>query len=272
MVESRFLEERHRITTGFIEPHFFAGFSGGPKMVAPGLAALDTVLELHSAARIGDPSARWGVTYGNPIHDAIREIARRADITFNLDVTLDAQRRLTGVYAGDLEPSHSEGCRRAKGAAMVAVSTPYDVVITTNGGYPLDQNLYQSIKGMSAAAQIVKVGGLIIAAVECSDGLPTHGGYGRLLASAVGPIEFLKALKRSTKGQHDQWQVQIQAMILSRARVSVKATGLSEEQLRAAWFEPVADIGEELGRVLQVKPNVTVAILPEGPQTVPYVA
>src|SRR5919199_5493071 len=113
-VERAFLEQDVRITTGFIEPHFFAGFSGGPKMVAPGLAALESVMELHSAARIGHSNATWGITEGNPVHDGVRAVVARAHVSFNLDVTLNRDHEITGVFAGDLESSHAAGCRFAR--------------------------------------------------------------------------------------------------------------------------------------------------------------
>src|SRR5215831_18109259 len=209
LIERAFLEQDVRLTTGFIEPHFFAGFSGGPKMVAPGLAHLDTVLELHSAARIGHPHATWGVTLGNPVHDAVRGIAEQVEVAFNLDVTLNQDHRITGVFAGDLSKSHAAGCAFARKTAMVPVRQPYDVVVSTNSGYPLDQNLYQTVKGMSAAAQIVKDAGAIVMASECSDGLPEHGRYKELLREAAGPAEFLGWLERPGPAHHDQWQVQV---------------------------------------------------------------
>src|SRR6185436_17258321 len=148
-----------RITTGFVEPHFFAGFSGGPKMVAPGLAGLATVLTLHDAARIGSPNATWGITYGNPIHDDVREIARMVGVHFAVDVTLNREQKITAAFAGELFAEHAAACARVKDTAMRGVPRPFDVVLTTNSGYPLDQNLYQAVKGMSAAAKIVKPGG-----------------------------------------------------------------------------------------------------------------
>ena len=271
-VERAFLEQDVRITTGFIEPHFFAGFSGGPKMVAPGLAALETVLELHSAARIGNPHATWGITHGNPVHDAVRDIAARAGVTFNLDVTLNRDHAITNVFAGELFASHAAGCAFARETAMVCVEAPYDVVVTTNSGYPLDQNLYQSVKGMSAAAQIVKPGGTIVIASQCSDGLPEHGGYQELLQQADGPDAFLRGLAQSNVASHDQWQVQVQALIQRRARVLVKAGGLSPRQLRTAWFEPVDDVAVAVrDALMSAGPQATLAVLPQGPQTIPYV-
>jgi len=273
LVERAFLEQDVRLTTGFIEPHFFAGFSGGPKMVVPGLAHLDTVLELHSAARIGHPLATWGHTAGNPVHDGIRGIAERAGVAFNLDVTLNADHQVTGVFAGDLMASHAAGCAFAMATAMAPVAAPYDVVVSTNSGYPLDQNLYQSVKGMSAAAQIVRDGGAIVMASECSDGLPEHGRYKDLLREAAGPSVFLDRLARQEAAEHDQWQVQVQALIQRRARVLVHAGGLAPDQVRAAWLEPVEDVAASVAALLRAAGDgARLAVLPQGPQTIPYVA
>ena len=147
-----------RITTGFVEPHFFAGFSGGPKMVAPGLAGLATTLVLHDARHIGHPKATWGITEGNPVHDDVREIARMTGVHFALDVALNRDQAIARVFAGELFAEHAAACAHVKRAAMRAVEAPVDVVVTTNSGYPLDQNLYQTVKGLSAAACIIKDG------------------------------------------------------------------------------------------------------------------
>jgi len=273
LVEREFLEQDVRLTTGFIEPHFFAGFSGGSKMVAPGLAHLDTVLEMHSAARIGHPRATWGVTAGNPVHDAVRGIAARAGVAFNLDVTLNADHRVTSVFAGDLLASHAAGCAFATDTAMVPVSAPYDVVVSTNSGYPLDQNLYQTVKGMSAAAQIVRPGGAIVMVSECSDGVPAHGRYGELLRESAGPAEFLDRLGQPGSAWHDQWQVQVQAQIQRRARVLVRTGGLTPDQVRAAWLEPVEDVSACVAELLgSAGRGARLAVLPQGPQTIPYIA
>jgi nickel-dependent lactate racemase len=272
LIESRFLDQDVRITTGFIEPHFFAGFSGGPKMIAPGLAAIETVLDLHSAARIGDARATWGVIEGNPVHDAVRAIAAQVGVTFNLDVTLNREHAITNVFSGELFASHAAGCDFARETAMAGVTAAYDVVLTTNSGYPLDQNLYQTVKGMSAAAQIVKPGGSIVIASECSDGLPAHGGYKDLLQQGVSPDAYLAQLFQPGFSVHDQWQVQVQAQIQRRARVFVKADGLSDEQVRAAWLEPVRDVSEcVVERLAAAGSDARLAVLPQGPQTIPYI-
>lgn len=261
-----------RITTGFVEPHFFAGFSGGPKMVAPGLAALDTVLRLHDARRIGDSKATWGVTEGNPIHDDVREIARMTGVQFAVDVTLNRDQEITSVFAGDLFAEHREACKAAKKDAMCAVATPFDVVLTTNSGYPLDQNLYQAVKGMSAAAKVVKPGGTIICAAECRDGLPAHGAYGRVLASQPTPERLLAMINGPGYSLPDQWQVQIQAQIQMKARVWVKTDGLGPDEVRAAHFEPIEDVSAAVATALgEAGPRATLCVLPQGPQTIPFI-
>src|SRR5712692_3545068 len=273
LVESAFLENDVRITTGFIEPHFFAGFSGGPKMVAPGLAALETVLDLHSATRIGHERATWGVTQGNPVHDAVRAIAAQVGVTFNLDVTLNRAHAITNVFAGELFASHAAGCAFARATAMAPVRAAYDVVLTTNSGYPLDQNLYQTVKGMSAAAQIVKHGGSIVVASECSDGVPAHGGYKDLLRNGVDPDAFMARLFEPSFSVHDQWQVQVQAQIQRKAHVFLKADGLSDAQIRAAWLEPIGNVADCVqARLAAAGIGARLAVLPQGPQTIPYVA
>jgi len=260
-----------RITTGFVEPHFFAGFSGGPKMVAPGLAGLDTVLVLHDAQRIGHPNATWGITEGNPIHDDVREIARMAGVDFSVDVTLNRDQKITAVFAGELFAEHRAACEAAMRDAMRAVDAPFDVVLTTNSGFPLDQNLYQAVKGMSAAAKVVKPGGTIVCAAECRDGLPAHGSYGEVLASQSSPEKLLAMITSPGYSIPDQWQVQIQAQLQMKATVMVKTGGLTPDAVRAAHFQPVDDVGAAVSDAMRhAGPHATLCVLPHGPQTIPY--
>ena len=269
----RWLDADVRITTGFVEPHFFAGFSGGPKMVAPGLAGFDTIMQLHNAERIAHPMARWGVIHGNPVHDDVRDIAAMTGVDFSVDVTINRNRKITSVYAGDLFKAHEAACRSAKNSAMQGVDSPFDVVVTTNSGYPLDQNLYQSVKGMSAAAQIVKDGGTIICAAECSDGIPDHGQYKKLLAMRDSPEALLDMILTNGHNVHDQWQVQLQSQIQMRASVYLKSGHLSSQQVRQAHLTPIDSIEDTVADALRESGNgARVCVLPEGPQTIPYVA
>ncbi|GHD42302.1 nickel-dependent lactate racemase [Streptomyces galbus] len=262
-----------RITTGFVEPHFFAGFSGGPKLVAPGLAALETVLVLHDARRIGDPHATWGVTHGNPVHDDIRVIAEATGVTFSLDVVLNRDQQVVAAFGGQLGSMHRAATAAARQLAMRAVDAPFDVVVTTNSGYPLDQNLYQAVKGMSAAHQVTRPGGTIICAAECRDGFPDHGSYREVLASAVSPQALLQEIQSRTTTVPDQWQVQIQARVQASSRVIMHTSYLSRDDLATAHLEATEDVTETLARALaEAGTGARACILPEGPQTIPYLA
>ena len=262
-----------RITTGFVEPHFFAGFSGGPKLIAPGLAGLETVLTLHDARRIGHPSATWGICEGNPVHDDVRAIATATGADFGFDVVLNGEQRVVAAFGGEVLSMHAVAREMVRETAMVAVPAAFDVVVTTNSGYPLDQNLYQAVKGISAAATVVKPGGTIVAAAECRDGFPDHGSFREVLASASSAPELLSMIAARERTVADQWQVQILARVLSRARVSVFNSYLSEQELASAHLSTSNDVAETVHEALEAAgPDARVCVLPEGPQTIPYVA
>jgi len=263
------LEADLKILTGFIEPHFFAGFSGGPKGVLPALAGAESVLTNHGYHMISDPQATWGICEGNPIWEEMLEMALRVSPVFLLNVSLNVDKQITGVFAGNLQAAHRAGREFVRQNAMVPVSAPYDVVITTNSGYPLDQNLYQTVKGMSAASQVVRQGGAIIMAAGCVDGLPDHGQYASLLAEAGSPDAILEMLARPGFSAHDQWQVQIQAAIQKKADVYVYSDGLSDEQIRRALFSPCRDI-PTLVKDLVKKHGSRVCVIPDGPLTIAY--
>jgi nickel-dependent lactate racemase len=262
-----------RITTGLVEPHFFAGFSGGPKMVAPGLAALETTLVLHDARRIGHPRATWGVIEGNPVHDDVRAIAAATGVDFAVDVIVNRDKEITHVFAGELFAQHRAACAAAREVAMQPLDRPFDVVLTTNSGYPLDRNLYQAVKGMSAGAAVVKPGGTIVYAAECRDGVPAGSEFDRLLRSGSSPAELLGRIESTSDTVPDQWQVQIQARIQQDARVLVHSGGLTDEELRGAHLEPAADVeAAVLEAVADAGPGAEICVLPEGPQTIPYLS
>jgi lactate racemase len=258
-----------KILTGFIEPHFFAGFSGGGKAIMPGMAGLETIMANHAPKMISHPCATWGITKGNRLWEEITEVALRAGRTFLVNVALNRNKAITGVFAGDLVQAHAAGCVFVKEKAMAPVPELFDVVLTTNSGYPLDQNLYQSVKGMSAAAEVVKKGGSIIIAAECRDGIPEHGNYGKLLREVESPEALLALVQAPGFQLQDQWQVQIQAQIQAKARIFVHSSGLSAEQIRSALFFPCRDIHQTLDELLSGR-DQSVCVIPEGPQTIPY--
>ena len=260
-----------KIVTGFIEPHFFAGFSGGPKGICPAVAGIKTILDFHNAVMIGHPLSTWGVIEGNILQGAATENCLMVKPDFMLNVTLNGDKEITGVFAGDVIKAHREGCAFVKENAMYAVDAPFDVVLTTNSGYPLDQNLYQTVKGMSAAAQIVKSGGSIVSVSECSDGVPDHGNYAKILQMRSTPQELLDMINDKSFSVFDQWQVQVQAMIQVKADCYLYST-LDDDTVRKAMFKPIADTEKTISELLaQYGPNATMAVLPLGPLTIPYV-
>ncbi|GAA4870976.1 nickel-dependent lactate racemase [Pseudonocardia benzenivorans] len=262
-----------RLTTGFVEPHFFAGFSGGPKLVAPGLAALETVLTLHDARRIGDPKAIWGICEGNPVHDDVRAIAAATGVDFACDVILDRDQRVVAAFGGEVLAMHAVAREEARRVAMVPVDGLFDVVVTTNAGHPLDQNLYQAVKGMSAAATVVRPGGRIVCAAECRDGFPDHGSFREVLASADSPRALLESIAARERTVPDQWQVQVLARVLDRAQVAVRTDFLDADDLRSAHLLPCEDVRATVDEALAAAgPDARVCVLPEGPLTLPYVA
>jgi len=259
-----------RIITGFIEPHFFAGFSGGPKGIMPGVAGLQTVMSNHGARMIGDPQSVFGVLDENPIWCEMRDIALRIGPSFLINVTLNESRAITGFFAGDLIKAHREGCEFVRTTAMQKVDALHDIVITSNSGYPLDMNLYQGVKGMSAAARILKPGGLLILACECSEGIPTGSPFDMLLRSATGADDILQMLAQPGFVRAEQWQAQIQSLISKRARVLLHSS-LSDDDVRAAHLTSCRDIGQAVHEELKrVGDTARVAVLPQGPLTIPY--
>jgi nickel-dependent lactate racemase len=272
-INRHYLEADVRILTGFIEPHFFAGFSGGPKGVLPSMAGAESVLTNHGRHMIANPKATWGITAGNPIWDEMLEVALMTEPTFLLNVTLNARQEITGVFAGDMLAAHEAGREFVRQNAMAEVAEPYDIVITTNSGYPLYQNLYQAVKGMSAASQIVRDGGAIIVAAACEDGLPNHGRYADLLAEAGSPQGVLDMIARPGFSEQDQWQIQIQAQIQLRAEVYVYSDGLTDEQIRGALFTPCRNIEQTVAELqAEFGAAARICAIPEGPQVIPYLA
>ena len=272
LLNRHIVEADLRIITGFIEPHFFAGFSGGVKGIMPGCAGLETVMSNHGAKNIGDPQATFGVTEGNPLWEELRDIALKTGPSFLLNVTLNEQRDITNVFAGDIIEAHKTGCAFVKKSAMQPVEQPFDIVVTTNSGYPLDLNLYQGVKGMSAGARVLKEGGTLILAAECREGVPDGSPLDDLLRSAGSIEEILAMLSTPGFVRPEQWQAQIQALVQRRAEVLV-CCELDDATLRACHLAPCADITAEVAkRLAKLGADARVAVLPQGPLTIPYLA
>lgn len=253
------------VAEGFIEPHFFAGFSGGRKSVLPGVAGRESVLANHCAEFIDDPRARTGILEGNPIHRDMLWAARQAKLRYIVNVVLNEDKRVIHAVAGDCEAAHAAGCafllEKCRAKPCMA-----DVVISTNGGYPLDQNIYQAVKGMTAAEATVREDGVIIMVAKSNDG---HGGerFFHQLADEADVRRtmalFLSRQRHQTEA--DQWQSQIFIRILQRARV-LYLSDAPEDMVRALHMEPIHSIEEGLARAAQIlhKDAPSVTVIPDG--------
>ena len=259
------------VAEGFIEPHFFAGFSGGRKSVLPGVAARQTVLANHCAEFIDHPAARAGSLDGNPIHEDMMWAAEKAGLAFILNVVLNGKKEVIHAVAGDIHNAHRAGCDFLKDLCGVT-AVPADIVITTNGGYPLDQNIYQAIKGMTAAEGCVKDGGVIIMAAKSSDG---HGGEAFCKEMQAGnDMSALMAgiLKRQrNETLPDQWQAQIFIRIMQKAHV-IYISDAPDDLVESLHMTPAHSLTEALALAEQHlgKHNPSITVIPDGVGVIVY--
>jgi nickel-dependent lactate racemase len=267
-----YVEADRRIVLGFIEPHFMAGFSGGYKGVFPAVADIASIMRYHDARTIGDPRSTWGLLEGNPTQEIIRANGALLPLDFCINLTLNRDRRITRFFCGHPRAAHDAGCAFSRETAMVPCPRPFPVVVTTNSGYPLDQNLYQTVKGMSAAAQVVAQGGYIAAASRCNDGFPAHGNFKKLLFDHASPRAMLDTILSPGFSLYDQWEAQLLGNICLKARVGLYSELLPDD-VKRAHLEPLADLGAAVAAEVQRRGGeVPVAVLPEGPMTIPYLA
>jgi nickel-dependent lactate racemase len=267
-----YVEADRRILLGFIEPHFMAGFSGGYKAAFPGVAGLETIMHYHSAENIAHPRSTWGLLKDNPTQDNIRAGGSLLPVDLLINVTLNNRQEITRFFVGDPIEAHQAGCAFCKETAMVRCEAPFPVMVTTNSGYPLDQNLYQSVKGLAAAAEVLEQDGLVLLAARCNDGFPDHGNFRRFLFEHADPQALLDTIHSPGFRLMDQWQVQKFAQVLLKGRVGLFSE-LDADSVRKAHLEPVGDLRTRIDQELQRRgPQTRVAILPEGPMTIPYLA
>ena len=271
LLNREYMESSKRVLTGFIEPHLFAGFSGGPKAVLPGIAGAKTIFSNHGSEMIGDPKSNFTHTKGNPIWDEMLEVATLTNPTFLLNVTLTEDRRITGVFAGELSKTHEKGIEFLKHTAMIPVDGLFDIVISTAGGYPLDINMYQSVKGIAVAGNIVKNGGTILLISACEEGLPDYGEYGDIMREADTPEDLLRMIHSPGYSIQDQWDAQIQAQICQRAKLHIYSEGLTNEEKRQVFGIPCRDIEHTVSALIkEYGSGARIAVLPAGALAVPY--
>ncbi|MBI2962171.1 MAG: nickel-dependent lactate racemase [Deltaproteobacteria bacterium] len=263
-LDAGYLDADLKIVTGLIEPHLMAGFSGGRKGVAPGLAGVEMMRHLHGPAMLEDHIGP-GILDGNPFHEELVEIARRAGVDFLVNVAIDRGRRLTGVFAGDLEAAHRAGVRAVEQHVRVDVEAPADVVVTSAGGYPLDATFYQAIKGLIGALNVVKRGGTIILAAEISEGIGSAE-FRRLLADIAAHDEFLARLAAPGFFVIDQWMAQHLCQVLRKAEVAVVSPGLYLGEFPRLPIGRAPSVEEALRRALaRHGRGARVLVVPEGP-------
>jgi len=253
------------VAEGFIEPHFFAGFSGGRKSVLPGICARETVLANHCSEFVASPYARTGILEGNPIHKDMLWAAKTAGLKFIVNVVLDAEKKPIFAVAGDCETAHRAGTDFLSTLCGVT-ACPSDVVISTNGGYPLDQNIYQAVKGMTAAEATVKEGGVVIMLAASNDG--TGGdAFFHQMSDECDVRKIMKDILARGRGQTlpDQWQTQILARILLKASV-IYLSEMPDEIIKKMHLIPAHSIEEALTKAKQIlgKENITVTAIPDG--------
>jgi len=266
-IDERFVSADLHITLGFIEPHLMLGFSGGRKLIAPGLAAQETIKVLHSSKFMRDARACEGSIQDNPLHHELLEIARMARHDFLLDVTLGpgkpGARPITGVFAGDPVQAHAAGVRWISNAMLQTVDSPVDAVITTAAGYPLDLTYYQAIKGVTAAQHIVRDGGKILLLAACSEG--TGAAEFTRMFNTMGDREFMRHIEGAPV-EVDQWQLEKLGMVTRRMDVLWHIPGVPREMQAKVWgrtFASAQDAVDTLCR--ELKPGANIAVVPEGP-------
>ncbi|RYM05618.1 nickel-dependent lactate racemase [Sporolactobacillus sp. THM7-7] len=253
------------ISEGFIESHFFAGFSGGRKSVLPGIASYKTIMANHCGEFIDSNKARTGNLHHNPIHQDMLYAAKTAGLKFILNVVLDEEKHVIKSFAGDLEKAHQAGCQFVEKMAEVE-KVPSDITVVTNGGYPLDQNIYQAVKGMTAAEATNKEGGVIIMVAGCADG---HGGEGfyRNLADVKDPSEFLNQAMHTPRQETvpDQWTSQILARILSKHHVIIVSDLVDPELVTSMHMELSTTLDEAMNRAFAKEgKEAKVTVIPDG--------
>jgi len=271
-IDSRYVRADLKIATGLIEPHLMAGYSGGRKLICPGVAALETVKRWHGPELLEHPKADCGILEGNPVHEQNTVIARMAGCDFIVNVTLDSQRRVTSVVAGDMEEAFLEGVRFMASVCRAPVAQPVEIVVTSSAGYPLDTTFYQAVKGLTGCLPIVKEGGTIILAASLSEGLGSPE-FQSLFRDNASLDIFMERILGQDYFVMDQWQLEELAKVRKKARVKIVSDGLPPEVLTACFVESAPTVEKALADSLaDYGPEAQVAVIPKGPYVLPVLA
>jgi nickel-dependent lactate racemase len=271
-IDSRYVNADLKITTGLIEPHLMAGFSGGRKLICPGLAALETVKVWHGPDFLEHPNADCGILDGNPVHEENTWIGRLAGCDFIINAVIDAERRPLALVAGDMEAAFLEGVAFVRQVVVDTVREPVDVVVTSAAGYPLDTTFYQAVKGLTGALPIVKQGGTIILAASMSEGIGSPE-----FASLFRENDSLEIFVERILGKEyfvlDQWQLEELAKVCRKARVKIISDGLPAETIDSLFVESAPSVEQAVAESLaEYGPQATLAVIPKGPYVLAQVA
>lgn len=270
-IDNRYTRAELKVTTGLIEPHLMAGYSGGRKLICPGLAALETVKVWHGPKFLEHPKADCGILDGNPVHEENTRIALKTGCDFIVNVCIDGQRRVTWLGAGDMVKAWEEGVAFCREVVKAGVPRPADVVVTSSAGYPLDTTWYQAVKGLIGALPIVKQGGTIVLAASLTEGLGSPE-FCKLMAENPDLAAFKRRILETDYFVMDQWQLEELAKVVEKCKVKVVTHGLSADELRKCFVEPAKSVEQAVADSLaEYGPDATLAVIPKGPYVLPYV-
>jgi nickel-dependent lactate racemase len=272
-IDRRFIEADLKIATGLVEPHFMAGWSGGRKVVAPGVAHQDTIRTFHSARFMEDPYAIQCNLTSNPLHEEQLEVVRKIGAIYALNTVLDDERDLVHVTFGEIIESHLAAVAYARASAVVEISRRFSTVVTSAAGHPLDKTYYQTIKGMVTPMDILEPGGTLIIASACSEGLGSHEfREAQVRLAALGPAAFLDTLLAKRFADVDEWQTQMQLKPMRLGRIQLHTTGLDVHDRRITGVELIEDLDVAVAASIARHRDPAVAVIPEGPYVVPVYA
>ena len=266
-----YVEAELKVATSLIEPHLMAGYSGGRKAICPGLMGVDTMRVLHGPALMGDPKSAEGIIEGNPFHQQALEVALKVGVDFTLNVAMNAQREITGVFAGELVQAHSAGVCFVETQNAAYINEPVDLVVTSSAGFPLDLTFYQAVKGLTSVLPILNDGGTILIAARCEEGIGSRE-FTELIASTASADDFLARLADPAFFEIDQWQLQELCKVLQRAKVKLFSEGIAPEYVGKLLVDQVPTLQAGLDEALECYGvGVSIAAIPKGPYVLPRI-